>query len=1030
MPTATLWLLQPLTRPLVEVGVFDVHQTLLLFLGLGLAQVFRLARLRTGMRTYRGVELAGQAQAVFSAARLTGVVTGVADGAALPIPLALVELAIVAALVEGGRRLWRAGAVSRRVWCVWAATALTAVLLAALTGASARFGFAAGWPAAVAHAAIFGAALCSGAGLLARERQESLQTLRDSSVTLASEYALAVAQLDEARRAGEEGARLLEGQRAQVKQLGRRAQTLERILQLTARINATRSLNPVLQQVAEAVRESLGFRMVLLRIWSPSTQVFEARAFAGITEEGKAHLIGLQIAMDEYRRMTQPRFRVSASYFVSHQDEEWAAVTADGFTMNLGERAADEWHEDDMLIVPLLSTDGEVRGYLSVDDPVDRRLPSVEIIHQLEVFGSHASTAIESAELYDQLARNNLELSRASEQLKNLNELKSNFVANVSHELRTPLTSIRAYTETLVHNQQAMDDSVRNEFLTVIHQECEQLTAIMDDILDLSRIEDGTMRVHREECSLMEVVKRQAEAAAAPIAAKAINLQLDLPADDVRLSVDAAQMAQVIEHLLSNAVKFTPEGGTVRLALYDGLTAVKIVVEDTGIGIPDGQLELIFDRFYQVDGSSTREHGGQGVGLTICRDIVQWHEGRIWAEKRQPSGARLQIVLPRAGEVVHRGRPQGSLPAFTDPLDFTEKLVHWIGETMGVRNVSLMVPEESGEHLLIEAAVGLSDSVVQGCRLRRGEGVAGKVWASGRSLLVDDIVGDGRFGKRASDPQYVTASLLSVPLFDGLDCVGVVNVNNRLDGRHFTADDLALLEAMAPRIGHLLLRRGAWLERTREFVALRDAMRTAVAVRRERHDALTDICHEICLATARRLKLPQEELENLAFALKTYDLGLARLSEPMLRKAAPLSVHERELIRQHVHLGLEILAPLEPSSKVRQVILHHHERFDGQGYPDGLEGEAIPIGARLVGLTDALNAMLQGRTYRSPLTFAAATAEIGALVGSQFCPRLVEPFIEEAGLRACRIERFQGQRRGMPVPQELRDAEPVSSGIV
>jgi len=1030
MPTATVWLLQPLTRPLVEVGVFDVHQTLLLLLGLGLAQVSRQARLRTGLRTHRGVELAGQAQAVFSAARLAGVATGVADGATLPIPLALIELAIVAVLVEGGRRLWRAGALSRWNWRAWVATALAAVGLAVLSGASVRFGFAAGWPAAVAHAALFGVALLSGTGLLARERQESLQILRDSSAVLAAELARAVGQRDEARRAAEEGTRLLEGQRTHVKQLGRRALMLERILQLSARINATRSLNAVLQQVAEAVRESLGFRMVLLRIWSPSTQVFEARAFAGITEEGKAHLIGLQIAMDQYRRMTQPRFRVSASYFISHKDEEWAEASAGGFTMDLGERGADEWHEEDMLIVPLLSADGEVLGYLSVDDPVDRRLPSVEIIHHLEVFGSHCSTAIESAELYDQLARNNLELSRASEQLKNLNELKSNFVANVSHELRTPLTSIRAYTETLVHNQQAMDDSVRNEFLTVIHQECEQLTAIMDDILDLSRIEDGTMRGHRQEGSLIEVVRRQAEVAATPAAAKGIDLQLDLPADDVRLSVDPAQMAQVIEHLLSNAVKFTPEGGTVRLALYDGPTAVRIVVEDTGIGIPDGQLELIFDRFYQVDGSSTREHGGQGVGLTICRDIVQWHEGRIWAEKRQPSGARLQIVLPRAGEVVHRGRPQGSLPAYTDPQDFTEKLVHWIGETMGVRNVSLMIPEESGEHLLIEAAVGLSESVVQGCRLRRGEGVAGKVWVSGRSLLVTDIVDDGRFGKRASDPQYVTASLLSAPLFEGLDCVGVVNVNNRLDGRPFTADDLALLEAMAPRISHLMLRRGAWLEHTREFAALRDAMRTAVAVRRERHDALTDICHEICLAAARRLKLPQEELENLAFALKTYDLGLARLSEPLLRKAAPLSNHERELIRQHVHLGLEILAPLEPSSKVRQIILHHHERFDGRGYPDGLEGEAIPIGARLVCLTDGLNAMLQGRPYRSPVTLDVAMEEVGALAGSQFCPRLVEPFIAEARLRACRLERSQGLRRGTPAPEALWDTAPVSSGDV
>ncbi|MHB8078920.1 MAG: HD domain-containing phosphohydrolase [Candidatus Krumholzibacteriia bacterium] len=1030
MPTATAWLLQPLTRPLVEVGVFDVHQALLLVLGLGLAHVFRQARLRTGLRAQRRVELAGLAQAVLSGARLAGVATGVVGAAVLPIAPALAELAIVAVLVDAGRRLGRAGALPRRAWGAWVATAAAAVAFAALSGASVRFGFAAGWPAAVAHAGLFGVALLSGTGLLARERQESLRTLDDRAAALAAELTTIQAQRDEARRAAEEGARLLEGQRAQVKQLGRRALTLERILQLSARINATRSLNAVLQQVAEAVRESLGFRMVLLRIWSPSTQVFEARAFAGITEEGKAHLIGLQIAMDQYRRMTQPRFRVSSSYFISHKDEEWAAASAGGFTMDLGERGADEWHEDDMLIVPLLSADGEVLGYLSVDDPVDRRLPALEVIHQLEVFGSHASTAIESAELYDQLARNNLELSRVSEQLKNLNELKSNFVANVSHELRTPLTSIRAYTETLVHNQLAMDDSVRNEFLTVIHQECEKLTAIMDDILDLSRIEDGTKRGRRQECSLIEVVRRQVELAAEPIAAKGIGLQLDLPADDVRLSVDAAQMGQVIEHLLNNAVKFTPAGGTVRVALYDGLTAVKLMVEDTGIGIPDGQLELIFDRFYQVDGSSTREHGGQGVGLTICRDIVQWHEGRIWAEKRQPSGARLQVVLPRAGEVVFRGRPHGSLPAYTDPQDFGEKLVHWIGETMGVRNVSLMIPEESGEHLLVEAAVGLSESVVQGCRLRRGEGVAGKVWASGRSLLVSDIVEDGRFGKRASDPQYATASLLSVPLFDGLDCVGVVNVNNRLDGRAFTADDLALLEAMAPRIGHLLLRRGAWLEHTREFAALRDAMRTAVAVRRERHDALTDVCHEICLAAARRLKLPQEELENLAFALKTYDLGLARLSEPLLRKAAPLTNHERELIRQHVHLGLEILAPLEPSSKVRQIILHHHERFDGLGYPDGLEGEAIPIGSRLVALTDGLNAMLQGRAYRSPLTLDAAMTEIGALAGSQFCPRLVEPFTAEARLRGCRLERFQGLRGGTPVAAATPDAAPVSSGRV
>jgi response regulator RpfG family c-di-GMP phosphodiesterase len=207
---------------------------------------------------------------------------------------------------------------------------------------------------------------------------------------------------------------------------------------------------------------------------------------------------------------------------------------------------------------------------------------------------------------------------------------------------------------------------------------------------------------------------------------------------------------------------------------------------------------------------------------------------------------------------------------------------------------------------------------------------------------------------------------------------------------------------------------------------MREAMRVAIAVRRERYDELTATCHGVCLAAARRLKLPQEDLENLAFALHSYDIGLAKLSGQLLRKSTPLAPEESELVRQHPHHGLEILAPLGPTPKVRQIIVHHHERYDGTGYPDGLEGEAIPVGARLLGLADSLNSMLQGRPYRRPLSLAEALALIEQGIGTQFCPRLAAPFLAEARRHEARIAALQEGRPHAADPATAPTAAPVA----
>ena len=465
-------------------------------------------------------------------------------------------------------------------------------------------------------------------------------------------------------------------------------------------------------------------------------------------------------------------------------------------------------------------------------------------------------------------------------------------------------------------------------------------------------------------------------------------------------------LQQLLAHLLGNAFKFTPQGGRVSLGLQECGTAVKVTVEDSGIGIPEEQLDAIFERFYQVDDSATREHSGQGVGLALCQDIVSYHDGRIWAENVSPSGARFTVVLPRRPAVLQPIESVRQTPALHDPAQFMQRLLNWVSETLSVGMVSLMLPDEqSGDLLVIRAAIGLSDTVVQSTSVRRGVGIAGKVWVTGRPLLIADVTEDPRFTGEESDPRYTTPSLLCVPLVHDLEVLGVITVNNRSDDQPLDDDDRMLLEALAPRITSLVRRHAAQQIAAQQFAAIQESLRATTTVGHLCQDHVSAVCREICLATARRIELPSEEMEHLAFALQFYDVGMSYVPAHLVHRPGPLGPDERLEVTEHVPLGLAVLAPLEPPSKVRQIILHHHENYDGTGYPDGLEGEAIPLGARMLRLTDCFSALLQSRSYRQAYSYEDAVAEVRDRAGKDFCPRLTEEFLAEVEARRERLVR-------------------------
>jgi Na+/proline symporter/nitrogen-specific signal transduction histidine kinase len=239
------------------------------------------------------------------------------------------------------------------------------------------------------------------------------------------------------------------------------------------------------------------------------------------------------------------------------------------------------------------------------------------------------------------------ELRAANERLKELDRLKDDFVSTVSHELRTPLTSIRSFSEILHDNPELVPEK-RDEFLGIIVKESERLTRLINEVLDLSKIQSGTLDWHMADVDLAELARDAAAATSQLFRDKGVRLDLALPDKTPALWADRDRLMQVTVNLLSNAVKFCPNAkGRVTLAVVSDPDAVTLSVADNGLGIAAEHHAAVFERFHQVGVTLTEKPQGTGLGLAISRMIVDHHGGRIWVESEIGKGATFRVRVPR-----------------------------------------------------------------------------------------------------------------------------------------------------------------------------------------------------------------------------------------------------------------------------------------------------------------------------------------------------------------------------------------------
>lgn len=637
--------------------------------------------------------------------------------------------------------------------------------------------------------------------------------------------------------------------------------------------------------------------------------------------------------------------------------------------------------------LPLLAGNA-LWGFLLVAFAQPRALPGAER-RFLQALADALALALERADLVRALDEERTRVVSAERRLATAQEAASSLMSIVANELRSPLASIKAYAETLGGNLDNVR-APRERFLGIIDEECDRLASLVTDVHDLSRLESGECTLRLSTLSLAEF-GREACASLADAAARRRVTLVHEQEGDARVEMDPDFVRRAVASLVTNAVEFSPEGGSVRVRFSVRGDEWTCAVTDDGPPPPAEDLERVLEGFYrarrQLPGGQP-SHEGTRVGLAIARSIVQLHGGRMWAELPPEGGTRFSVALPVRQVASARARRTARQTVGREDLrELFQAIVEMVAATLETGIVSLVLVDPDRGDLFVAASVGLAPQGVSGRRTTLRAGVAGAVAAWGRPVLVENIETDRRF-RRLNHPQYQTKSLLSVPLRVEGEVVGVINANNKSSGESFDEDDLAVLVMLAERVGSAIERACAYPDSGR---VVADALEAVRCMTRLKRDLALGGRREVKLvrAVAREIGVPAADLDVIGYVASIHDVGMVRMSAETAQPGV-LDTEQRTTVATHPAVSVAILRPLEYLGVVRELILSHHEHWDGTGYPRGLAGEAIPLGARILAVVDAWQSMTVERPFRAARGPAEALAELRRLSGRQFDGEVVE----------------------------------------
>jgi len=381
------------------------------------------------------------------------------------------------------------------------------------------------------------------------------------------------------------------------------------------------------------------------------------------------------------------------------------------------------------------------------------------------------------------------------------------------------------------------------------------------------------------------------------------------------------------------------------------------------------------------------------TGLPKAHSRIKASSSSTELETGQGEGAGelSELVATKLDLLCQIGKKVGSAATLSQIVG---QIIKMSQHTLRASASSVLLLDESNEELYFDVACGIVGNQLQRVRISTESGIAGWVARHGKPLVINDVQNDPRFNRAIDDTTgFVTKSMLCVPMVIHRQTIGVLQVINKSGGGDFTHEDLETLMSVASTAAMAI-------ENARLHQSVLDGYKgtiRALAAAIDAKDAYTcghsQRVVEYALLAGRSLPLSQPELEVLEYAGILHDIGKIGIPDAILRKPGYLTAEECAIIQEHSRLGANIIKGVPFLEEASRLVLHHHERYDGTGYPQGLSGEATPIGARILAVADTFDAMTTDRAYRPALSQHYALVELARCSGTQFCPVAAEAFI-------------------------------------
>lgn len=427
-------------------------------------------------------------------------------------------------------------------------------------------------------------------------------------------------------------------------ELDKKIAGLYALQRLSRAISTTLEETQIFMNIQNAHLEDLGFEKGVAFLWNNAEKKFRLTLNRGYDEE-EIHSImhNLELNKEFYLRLIKQEMAVSSFSLqdIKHKENINRVFKVTHFIMS-----------------PILPREGTT-GFLFLGTESTDTILTEGDEELVTILANQIGQALENARLFEKtwLAQQELEkkveertreLSELLEEIKKVSKRKTDFISAVSHELRTPLTSIKGYASILLSEKLGQIPKAVKERLDKINRHSDELAQLVNELLDISRIESGKITMKLEPQDLKDILEAVADLLSVQLKTKDIKLDVKITKETAKVNADRNQIERVFINLIGNAVKFTPAKGKISVTSHPSDDFLQIDVSDTGIGIPEDALTSVFDEFYRVDNPINQEVKGTGLGLSLIKHIVEAHKGKIWVKSKLGQGSTFSFTLPKA----------------------------------------------------------------------------------------------------------------------------------------------------------------------------------------------------------------------------------------------------------------------------------------------------------------------------------------------------------------------------------------------